>query len=311
MSSRAENCAICDQSPSDGVKMRNSGISDGLLIDCPRCGQYELVGREAISASYEWAAEVRNGLSCAARQAFAAGQPLRITAANVVEFAGAHMHTRVSDNQERLLREAARRAGRPQKGASFSITQDFTLIDCHSPEEFNWHIEWLETQKLAFRTGAGPNAVQLTLSMEGWKQVQPIPRAGGIPGRCFVAMWFDASMNDVFELGISGAVMDCGFPPPIRIDRKEHNNQITDEIIAAIRDAEFVIADFTGNRGGVYYEAGFARGLGRPVIYCCKASHFDARHFDTQVINHIKWSDPTELRQNLVNRIKATIIPIG
>jgi len=50
-------------------------------------------------------------------------------------------------------------------------------------------------------------------------------------------MWFDPSMNEVFELGISRAVMDCGFPPPIRIDRKEHNNQITDEIIAAIRDA--------------------------------------------------------------------------
>ncbi|MBZ5506048.1 MAG: nucleoside 2-deoxyribosyltransferase [Acidobacteriia bacterium] len=311
MASQAENCAICDQSPSDGVKMRNSGIFDGLLIDCPRCGQYELVGLEAISSSYKWTPEIRSSLSCAARQAFAAGQPLRITAANVVEFAGPHMDTRVSDNQERLLREAARRAGRPQMGASFSLTQDFTLIDCHSAEEFNWHIEWLETQKLVFRTGAGPDTVQLTLSMEGWKQVQPIPRAGGIPGRCFVAMWFDTSMTEVFELGISRAVTDCGFPPPIRIDRKEHNNQITDEIIAAIRDAEFVVADFTGNRGGVYYEAGFARGLGRPVIYCCKASDFEDRHFDTQLINHIKWSGPTDLRQNLANRIKATIIPSG
>jgi nucleoside 2-deoxyribosyltransferase len=95
----------------------------------------------------------------------------------------------------------------------------------------------------------------------------------------------------------------------VRIDRKEHNNQITDEIIAAIRDAEFVIADFTGNRGGVYYEAGFARGLGRPVIHCCRDTDFDDRHFDTKLINHIKWSDPADLREKLANRIKATVIP--
>jgi len=138
---------------------------------------------------------------------------------------------------------------------------------------------------------------------------QPLSQFGGIPGRCFVAMWFDESLNDVFELGISQAVTDCGLPAPIRIDRKEHNNQITDEIIDAIRDAEFVIADFTGNRGGVYYEAGFARGLGRPVIHCCRDTDFDERHFDTRLINHIKWTGPTDLREKLANRIKATIIP--
>ena len=111
-------------------------------------------------------------------------------------------------------------------------------------------------------------------------------------------MWFDASMNDAFELGISKAVVDCGLPAPIRIDQKEHNNQITDEIMAEIRDAEFVIADFSGKSVGVYYEAGFARGLGRPVIHCCRDSDFDERHFDTKLINHINWSDATDLRQS-------------
>jgi nucleoside 2-deoxyribosyltransferase len=109
----------------------------------------------------------------------------------------------------------------------------------------------------------------------------------------------------VHNLGVT----DCGFPAPLRIDRKEHNNQITDEIIAAIRDAEFVVADFTGNRGGVYYEAGFARGLGRPVIHCCRDSDFGERHFDTKLINHVKWSDATDLREKLKSRIKSTIIP--
>ena len=309
MASDSNNCAICDLPPTDGVKMRNSGVIDGLLIECPRCGQYELVGIEAIFGSFQWTPEFRGGLSCAARQASEARQPLRITAANAMAFAEPHMNTRVSDNQERLLHEVARRAGRPHEGARFSLTTDFTLIDCYSSDEFTWYITWLDKEQLVYQTGVGPTTAQLTLSMEGWRRVQPAPRPGGIPGRCFVAMWFDDSMNEVFELGISKAVTDCGFPPPIRIDRKEHNNQITDEIVAAIRDAEFVIADFTGNRGGVYYEAGFARGLGRPVIYCCKDSDFEDRHFDTRLINHFNWSDPADLRQKLANRIKATIIP--
>jgi hypothetical protein len=302
------NCAICDRLPADGVTMRNSGVQDGLGIECPQCGQYELIGH-AIDESYHWPPGLRRPLSCAARQASESGHPLRITDANVAEFAEPHTKSRISDNQERLLHEIASRAGRPHLGAWFSLATDFTLIDCHSTEEFIWYIESLKGQNLVYQTGAGPTNAQLTLAMEGWKQVQPLPRRGGIPGRCFVAMWFDESMDEAIEIGISRAVTDCGFPAPIRIDRKEHNNQITDEIMAAIRDAEFVIADFSGSRGGVYYEAGFARGLGRPVIYCCRESDFDDRHFDTRLINHIRWSDEVDLRLKLANRIKATVVP--
>jgi nucleoside 2-deoxyribosyltransferase len=94
----------------------------------------------------------------------------------------------------------------------------------------------------------------------------------------------------------------------LRIDRKEHNNQITDEIMAGIRRAEFVVADFTNHRAGVYYEAGFARGPGREVIYCCKEDSFRERHFDTSVINHVVWTDAADLRKKLADRIRATII---
>ena len=95
----------------------------------------------------------------------------------------------------------------------------------------------------------------------------------------------------------------------LRIDRKEHNNQITDEIMAGIRGAEFMVAYFTGHRAGVYYEAGFARGLGREVIYCCREDAFKERHFDTSVINHVVWTDPADLRKKLADRIRATILP--
>jgi hypothetical protein len=309
MAKDPNSCGICDW-PSSDVRIRNSGVHDGLLIECPRCGKYELVGRAAVSNNPQWAPEVRNALSCAARQASEAGQTLRITQANAVELAQPHLNTRVVDNQERLLQIIARKAGRPGEAAGFYPDKDFTLIDCYNVQEFGWYLGWVQDQKLAFRTAAGPAALGLTLSMDGWKQVQPLPRSGGIPGRCFVAMWFSEETEAAYYKGIEPAVSEASFKAT-RIDQKEHNNEITDEIIAEIRNSEFMVADFTGQRAGVYYEAGFAMGLGRKVIWCCRKDEIRKLHFDTNHKNHIDWQTPEELRERLYKRIRATILEQG
>ena len=288
--------------------MRNAGASL-LRITCPCCGTYELSGRIAISSdSDNWDSDLRKALSCAARQTHEAGEPLlKITSENAAELAAPHMHTRVADNLERFLQAIAKRAIRPHEGAWFNLKDDFPIIDCHSRKEFEWYINWVKQQNLAFCTGAGPDAVQLTLSLDGWNQVQPLPRPGGIPGRCFVAMSFSNEAKSVYEQGIEPAVSNAGFKP-MRIDQKEHNNEIPDEIMAEIRNSQFVVADFTGQRNGVYYEAGFAMGLGRPVIWCCREDHIKDLHFDTNHRSHIPWSSPEDLRDKLYRRIKATII---
>lgn len=290
--------------------MQNSGEPRGLLIECPQCGRYFLVGPEAIVRSFAWPDEIRKPLSCAARQASEIGEPIRISRDNAQDLARPHMNTRVSDNQERLLREIARRAVRPPAGAAFRLADDFTLIDCFNAQEFEWYVEWSKLQNLVLVTGAGPGAWTLTLSMNGWNSVQPTPRPGGTPGRCFVAMWFSDETRTAYENGIEPAIFDAGFKP-IRIDRKEHNNEIPDEIIAEIRNAEFMVADFTGQRAGVYYEAGFAMGLGRKVIWCCKKDQIEKLHFDTNHRNHIDWQTPEELRKRLYTRIRATILELG
>ena len=140
-------CAICDRPLTDGVNRQNRHAPDGLdglLIECPLCGRYELIGQDVVIGRSQWTSELKLPLSCAARQASESGHPLGITKANVAEFAGPHTKSRIADNRERLLREVARKAGRPQMGASFSLTTDFTLIDCYSTEEFVWYIESFE-----------------------------------------------------------------------------------------------------------------------------------------------------------------------
>ena len=71
-------------------------------------------------------------------------------------------------------------------------------------------------------------------------------------------MWFDRQMNEAYERGFQIGVLKAGYNPA-RIDRVQHVNRIDDEIIVQIREADFVVADFTGHRAGVYFEAGFVR----------------------------------------------------
>jgi len=91
----------------------------------------------------------------------------------------------------------------------------------------------------------------------------------------------------------------------LRIDRKEHDKKMDDQIIAEIRRSAFVVADLTEHRGGVYYEAGFAHGLGRNVIFTCQREHMDKLHFDVRQYNTIGWERAQDIVVPLQNRILA------
>lgn len=126
---------------------------------------------------------------------------------------------------------------------------------------------------------------------------------GNTKKKAFIAIWFDNSMEKAREK-IMVAIRTCGYEPMI-IDIKEHNNQIVPEIFKEIEDSEFVVADLTGHRGGVYYEAGYAMAKKKQVILSCKDG--ERTHFDVAQINTIYWKDEDELCDRLVKRIKATI----
>ena len=95
---------------------------------------------------------------------------------------------------------------------------------------------------------------------------------------------------------------------PVRVDLVPHNDNIIDKIIAEIRTCQFMVADFTGQKAGVYFEAGFAKGLGRRVIWTCREDDFENVHFDIAQFSHIIWKDPRDLRTRLAARIRATIV---
>ncbi|MBN1654253.1 MAG: hypothetical protein JXA30_10825 [Deltaproteobacteria bacterium] len=152
----------------------------------------------------------------------------------------------------------------------------------------------------------------MSLSLKGWERFDTL-RSGSRGDRAFVAMWFDQSMNEAYKSGIEPALVSCGYQPPFRVDDplhdksrkdREYKNRIDDRILAEIRRARFVVADASGARPSVYYEAGFADGLGIPVIWCCRKDDERKIAFDTRQNAHILWESPNDLKEQLENKIR-------
>jgi nucleoside 2-deoxyribosyltransferase len=80
-------------------------------------------------------------------------------------------------------------------------------------------------------------------------------------------------------------------------------------VLSDIRRSRFVIADFTGQRSGVYFEAGFAQGLGVPVIRTCARDESHKLHFDVNHYPFIFWTPESlgEFAEHLQRRIEGLI----
>ena len=166
------------------------------------------------------------------------------------------------------------------------------------------------------------SASTLSLTFKGLQHASNIEKLMVSSNSVFVAMWFGDEMTRIYENAIKPAIEseEVGSFKAFRVDTHEHNNDITDEIIAGIKACKFVVADMTGHRGGVYYEAGYAKGLGKPVIYTCRKDWFDGEkdadgrtvkekiHFDINHQNIIVWETEDYLKKRIVDRIRATIL---
>lgn len=186
------------------------------------------------------------------------------------------------------------------------------LLFAESAEEFIYVVDILNKEEglLEAKNTTGPSYT-LTITRKGWARVAELSQKLET-NKVFVAMWFDKDMECVRE-SIRNAVQNAIHPNRFKalfINELHYNDDITDKIIAEIRRSKFVIAEFSGMRGGVYYEAGFARGLGKEVIYICKEDDMKSEkiHFDINHLNFITYKNFDELHQKLRDRIEATII---
>ncbi len=113
-----------------------------------------------------------------------------------------------------------------------SITEDevwyLYSYDLYSSSYILRQFEQLGFIKLSFN---GPGKQRFTIEASGWSKLSQLMRnLSKFRKQAFVAMWFDESMDVFFNDGIKLAVEHDG-TKCLKIDLKEHNNKICDEIM--------------------------------------------------------------------------------
>ncbi len=140
----------------------------------------------------------------------------------------------------------------------------------------------------------GTDLLDINLTLDGWERYEAEKRGQVAGSYGFIAMQFGDSVLDPFVETVVKPALKEGIGYDLVDMRSVARAGIIDNIMRAqIRDAAFVIVDLTHDNSGAYWEAGYAEGLGKPVIYICEKSKFeDAKtHFDTNHCTTVLWSE--------------------
>ena len=152
--------------------------------------------------------------------------------------------------------------------------------------------------------------------LEGWKRNPPKENPERNepklqfrvqPGYVFVAMPIGPAnpFDDVLD-AIKEACSKCGLNAE-RVDEAQANERITDRILESIIKAEYVVVDITESRPNVFYEAGYAQGIGKLPIYIAKqGTHLE---FDLKDYPVIFFDSYRELKMGLEARLRGLAQP--
>lgn len=284
----------------------------GVRINCPTCGSFRLSERvvqdlqERITPSTllsEASIEALPRASGAIRELVDTGADVFVENVDNL-LASVSVPQDPLDAIDKIILHVFRRTTSAAEYVRFDIGRDYSVAYARDKGEFRYLLERAVDLDLLETNEDDLNEVRLTLA--GWQRVRELRKTRADARQAFVAMSFAPTLRPVFSDGILPALEACGYRA-MRIDMSQHNEKIDDRIIAEIRKSALLVSDVTGHRAGVYFEAGFALGLGIPVIWTCRDADIRDAHFDTRQYNHIVWRSPEDLRSKLRARIEATL----
>jgi nucleoside 2-deoxyribosyltransferase len=307
-------CIVCDtRNISHPSRDDEQGV---LLIECPNCGAYRIGYSEVDSLISHWKKHQPDHMAMIShriRQMQRAGNPpfigeawLRRICSEDLEFPNAF------DQVENLIiflaetlkaGETMRLAPHTCQAAAGSSDRKVLSWVLQSALEQGWisgkvEEHWDESFQI----------LNGTLTLEGWRWYNEIG-SHKQSRRAFMAMKFgDEELDGLVENCFKPAVAETGFELKPLSDDPEAG-LIDNRMRVEIRRSRFMIADLTHHNNGAYWEAGFAEGLGLPVIYTCKREILqhpnEEIHFDTRNQLIIMWD--AQRPEDAASELKAAI----
>jgi len=139
----------------------------------------------------------------------------------------------------------------------------------------------------------GSQSASIILSIKGWDKYEKLSKGVETNKQGFMAMPFGFEyLTRAFYECWKPAAAETGLPLQ-RLDENPRAGSISNRMRVEIRRSKYLVAELTHNNPGAYWEAGFAEGLGKPVIYLCEKSFFDdpenGIHFDVSQMQAVIW----------------------
>jgi hypothetical protein len=149
----------------------------------------------------------------------------------------------------------------------------------------------------------------VALSFDGWLYYEQLKKGAIDSRRAFMAMEYgDSELDRIVDNDFKNAVKHTGFEL-FRLNEKPKAGLIDDRLRVEILNSRFLIADLSHGNNGAYWEAGYAEGLGKQVIYTCKKEVFESKegkpHFDTNHHLTVIWD--IDKIPEAVDMLKAAI----
>jgi len=301
-------CNVCNHPIEKPVIRKNLAY----LIDCPRCGTYVLPDAcELILGDPTRGA----GLLASDLQKASVGHWLRqrqkverepaLTLVVLQKLAQDPWLPSLHDQRENLLLLLGDRSSGPGERIVLDALIDQYQVGSRNSDTIGAIVDRLEAEGLTTgrgKLGAGTE-FWIELTFQSALALEDL-RRGKTSGRtAFMAMPFNKSdLDNTWLPQLRTAVEATGFSLK-RVDDEPQPGIIDIRMRLQIQRARFLIVELTHANLGAYWEAGYAEGLGKPVIYTCCEGH--VAHFDVDHSLRIMW-DPRNLLPAL-ERIKATI----
>lgn len=298
-------CPICERP--DVTIRREHGGSTMYDADCPRCGDF-LISDTAIVArdSSQLLRDNAPKISGLIRLVTDTGvERTKILTTNILDLASNLLipsNDDIDKKSEYLLRAIRRRtkkygdivsmdSGDLARYASWAFAED--------GNELLALLKMLEELGYIALTDYKTNFIA-KITAQGWKHLKT--HDGGKSRKGFVAIKFDGTDDEIES--ICCAIEDAGFEP-ICIKSEYFTEIIIDKALGEIRESGFVVVDITGDSSNVLFEAGFAYGLSKKVIFVCNNNMRDDAKFYSKHFKIYFYNSVVDLKAQLTQAIKA------
>lgn len=307
-------CPICQTQTS----VENLSDINSYKVNCPRCGKFQLTSSALTMFQRSDVLDKELSLSYTIRQNQNDRKRYQINEISMRKLLKAFIPIAPHEQANKLLIWIGENVGKPDGETEEELNNLVPIIGALDESGVKYVVDYLDEQYYITHRGFSYSFIdgernpprdllRAQITFKGWSKLDEIEKTNKDSSLAFMAMKFgDNDLDNLYENTIKQTVKDTGFIIR-KVNEEKKAGSIDDKLRVEIRRSKFMIADLTHDNNGAYWEAGYAEGLGIPVIYICEKEKFNKKktHFDTNHHLTVLWD-----KDNLIEfakELKATI----